>query len=355
MRAFLLIAALFAIQSVQAQFLKYSNEFLAIGTGARALALGGSNVATVNDVTSGYWNPAGLASLESPLQATLMHAEYFAGISKYDYGAVAKTLDSNSAVALSVIRFGTDDIPNTINLINSNGQIDYNAITRFSAQDWAFIGSYARKIKRLPGLSLGANMKVVRRTIGDFGGSWGVGIDVGLRYTKGNWMFGVCGRDVTTTYNAWSYTIDERTREVFTQTQNDIPVNSIELTAPKLVYAAAYSKRYKKFGGLLETNVVMTTDGMRNVLIKSEPFSFDPQVGIELDYDRLVYLRGGINNIQTIREAGRESLVLQPNFGVGVRIFSVFLDYALTNVGQQTGLLSHVFSLKVHIKPRTAS
>ena len=39
---------------------KYSNEFLAIGVGARALGMGSAYTAVVNDVTSGYWNPAGL-------------------------------------------------------------------------------------------------------------------------------------------------------------------------------------------------------------------------------------------------------------------------------------------------------
>ena len=43
-----------------AQFRKYSNEFLNIGAGARGLAMGSAQVASVNDGTAGYWNPAGL-------------------------------------------------------------------------------------------------------------------------------------------------------------------------------------------------------------------------------------------------------------------------------------------------------
>ncbi|MBO9572986.1 MAG: hypothetical protein J7497_12395, partial [Chitinophagaceae bacterium] len=68
-----------------AQFRKYSNEFLNIGAGARGLAMGSAQVASVNDGSSGYWNPAGLVNVKDNPQLSIMHAEYFAGIGKYDY------------------------------------------------------------------------------------------------------------------------------------------------------------------------------------------------------------------------------------------------------------------------------
>jgi len=348
---FLFCFALTVSQSLHAQVLKYSNEFLSIGVGSRALGMGQAVAASTDDVSSGYWNPAGLGRLKSPLQATFMHSEYFAGIAKYDYGAVAKTIDSSSAFAFSIVRFGVDDIPNTINLINSNGQIDYSKITRFSAQDYGFFLSYGRKLK-IKGLQVGGSFKIVRRTIGDFAGSWGVGLDGGLQYQKNNWQFGFMGRDISTTINAWSYNLDERTKEVFTQTGNEIPVNSTEITAPKLVFAAGRSFHFKKFSAYLEANANVTTDGYRNTLIKSKTVSVDPQVGLELSYSDIVRVRGGINNIQEVRDNGQKEMVVQPNFGLGVRIFNVYLDYALTNVGETTGLLSHVFSLKFHFQPK---
>ena len=47
-----------------AQFRKYSNEFLNIGAGARGLAMGSAQVASVQDGTAGYWNPAGLIGVK---------------------------------------------------------------------------------------------------------------------------------------------------------------------------------------------------------------------------------------------------------------------------------------------------
>jgi hypothetical protein len=340
---------------IKAQAPKYSNEFLAIGVGSQALGLGKAVTSTTNDITAGYWNPAGLVHIENNIQAAFMHSEYFAGIAKYDYGAVSKTIDSNSTAAFSVIRFGVDDIPNTTELINSNGQIDYNRITTFSAADYAFIGSYARKLK-YPGLSFGANVKVVRRIIGDFANSWGFGLDAGLQYRVKNFRAGIMFRDITGTFNAWSYSLSDRTKEIFTQTGNEIPVNSMEVTLPKIIPGLAYKFSFKKFNATPSLDLDITTDGKRNVLIKSKTISIDPHFGVELDYNKVVFLRAGINNIQEVKE--QNNIVVQtaqPNFGVGVKIFNITLDYALTNVGQQVGLLSHVFTIRANIDAKKKS
>ena len=131
---------------------KYSNEFLAIGIGADALGLANSVVAQTGNVNSGYWNPAGLVKCDKWLEVGLMHSEYFAGIAKYDYLGLSHSLDDKSTVGFSAIRFAVDDIPNTTQLIDNNGNIDYDRITTFTAADYAFLFSYARQIEKIPGL-----------------------------------------------------------------------------------------------------------------------------------------------------------------------------------------------------------
>src|SRR5206468_9355599 len=87
-----------------AQFRKYSNEFLNIGAGERGLAMGSAQVASVDDGSSGYWNPAGLVNVKDYPQLNLMHAEYFAGIGKYDFGSLALPLKDNSrTLALTLV------------------------------------------------------------------------------------------------------------------------------------------------------------------------------------------------------------------------------------------------------------
>ena len=121
------------IHQVNAQTKKYSNEFLSIGVSARALAMSNSTVAIVDDVTSGYWNPAGLSLVSSDIQVSLMHAEYFAGIAKYDYGSFTTKIDQSGALGFSIIRFAVDDIPDTSELIDAEGNINWDRIKSFSA------------------------------------------------------------------------------------------------------------------------------------------------------------------------------------------------------------------------------
>src|SRR5436190_7043259 len=104
--------------SATAQFRKYSNEFLNIGAGARGLSMGSSQVASVSDGTAGYWNPAGLTGIKDHPQLNLMHAEYFAGIGKYDYVNVAfPTANNKRTIGITGLRFAVDDIMNTLFLV----------------------------------------------------------------------------------------------------------------------------------------------------------------------------------------------------------------------------------------------
>ena len=130
-RNILIMLALLALTlCVRAQE-KYSNEFLSLGLGARGLGMANTMCALTDDVTSAYWNPAGLTRMDKRYQLALMHAEYFAGIAKYDYGGIGFKIDSNQSVAFSYIRFGVDNIMNTTQLIDDQGNVDYDRITYF--------------------------------------------------------------------------------------------------------------------------------------------------------------------------------------------------------------------------------
>ena len=335
---------------------KYSNEFLAIGVGARAHGMSGAVIATSNDVFSSYWNPAGLTALESPFQIGAMHAEWFGGIAKYDFLGVAKPLNASkkSVIGLSVIRFGIDQIPYTLNLVGPDGSINYDNITEFSAADYAIQGSYAQNWKNI---SIGGNLKVVRRIIGSFASAWGVGADLGIQYRTKNWRFAAVGRDITTTYNAWTATLTDKEKEVFTSTDNTIPKSSVEITKPTFFLAAAYlTPLSKKIDLTMEVDAGFATDGQRNVLISSKAFNVDPRVGFELGYQKIVWLRGGIGNFQRLKnedDPSKKDLNFQPNLGVGLKLGRLTVDYALTNIGNVSQVLySNIFSLKLDMKAK---
>ena len=112
----------------------------------------------------------------------------------------------------------------------------------------------------------------------------------------------------------------------------------------------------KTIGITGELNVDCTTDGKRNVLVSGE-ISFDPHLGIELDYNKLVFLRAGINNLQQVSTSSTaKEWVVQSNMGLGINLGKFArIDYAYSNFGSTSGALySHVISgiVKLQMKKK---
>lgn len=353
----------FAIHSYSiAQFRKYSNEFLNIGAGARGLAMGGAQIASIKDGTAGYWNPAGLTNIKDAPVLNIMHADYFAGIGKYDFASLAIPLtDKKRTIAFSVLRFAVDDIPNTLFLVEPDGSINYNNIRSFSSADYAFLLSYAQVIKKTENenLSFGVNAKIIRRSVGTFASAWGFGIDAGIQYHKNNWKLGIAARDVTTTFNAWSFQFTDKEKEVLYLTNNDIPVKSTELTAPRLIFGAGYNFKINQNLNLLtEANLDFTFDGKRNVLLSANPVSADPKLGVELSYKNIIFVRGGVNNFQKALSDGdtlnlKKVWIYQPAVGVGFQLKNMAIDYAFTNLANQSNpLYTHIFSVRLNMNKK---
>ena len=329
---------------------KYSNEFLNIGVDASALGMSNAVVASSNDVNSGYWNPAGLVHLEDS-EIAIMHSSYFANIANYNYIAFAMPLDDRSAVGLSLIRFGVDDILDTTKLIDQQGVINYDRINLFSAADYALIFSYAKKLP-ITGLNYGFNAKVIRRIIGDFASSWGFGLDVGIQFESNDWKFGLMARDITTTFNAWAIDAD-RLQDIKDAIpgQNQEEPEATELTLPKL--QLGMSKLFTfNYDYTLRTEIdLICRFEENNDVISSSFVSINPALGLEFGYTDLVFFRAGIGNFQNELQLDNSSpLTFQPNFGVGFKYNGIFLDYAFTDIGDQSAALySNVFSLKIDL------
>lgn len=322
-----------------------------IGVDAAALGMSGAVTATTNDVNSGYWNPAGLVHLQDN-QLALMHSSYFANIANYNYAAFAMPLDDRSAVGISMIRFGVDDILDTTQLIDQQGNINYDRINLFSAVDYGITLSYARKLP-ISGLNYGVNAKIIRRIIGDFATSWGFGLDLGIQFEHKNWKFGLMARDITTTFNAWSFDND-RLQDI----QNAIPgqnqeePEATELTLPKLQLGIAKTFVFDYDYALKVEMDLIARFEQNNDLIATSFVSINPALGFELGYIDLVYLRGGVGNFQNeIQFDNSETLTFQPNLGIGFKYNGIAIDYAITDIGDQSvALYSNVFSLKVDLE-----
>jgi hypothetical protein len=341
------------------QLRKYSNEFLNIGAGARGLAMGGAQVASAKDATAGYWNPAGLTGIKDHPNAGIMHAEYFGGIAKYDYLSVGMPIQDNKrALGISILRFAVDDIPNTLFLVEPDGRVNYDNIQSFSTADYAFLLSFAQKLKETEKrqLSFGLNAKVIYRKVGKFASAWGFGLDAGLQMHGQKWHAGIVARDVTTTFNAWSFTFTEKEKEVLYLTKNDIPVKSTELTAPRLIIGGGYDfKLGKSVSLMVEANVDVTFDGKRNTVLSGNTVSIDPHLGLEANIQNVFFVRAGVTNFQKGLQDGdttnqKKVWIYQPSAGAGFKIKNVMIDYSFTNLANQSNpLYTHIFSLRFNI------
>jgi hypothetical protein len=218
------LVALVLAGSTPASATQYAGEFLRIGVGARALGMGSAFVGLADDGSAAYWNPAGLATLARK-EVTAMHAEQFGSVVQYDYLSFATPLGGEGraaqALAVSLVRLGIDDIPDTRGLefidVNGNGKFDYPDDrllvdeSRFvfqSDNDVALLVSYAREVSR--GFTLGGNFKYIRQWMGDSLRSNGFGLDLAALYVgpKG-FSAGARLADATTTRILWNTGADE--------------------------------------------------------------------------------------------------------------------------------------------------
>jgi hypothetical protein len=337
------------IQSVDAQRL-YSNEFMNIGVGANSFAMGNATVAHIDDITSGYWNPAGLAAQKTMLTASLMHMPGFLNVVNHDYFALAYQLEKGKTVGLSLIRTAVDDIPGTNDLYDINGNLDYDRIKKFSVADYGFLFSYAQQSKN-ENFRYGANVKVIRRTVGDYASAWGFGFDLGTQYQAGKWKLGAVARDVTSTFNAWSFNNEELSITIADSTFNTSEASAIELTLPQVILGIARNFDLgKDYELLCEVNANLTFAGQRHTIISSDFANIDPNVGVQLGYKNTLFARAGVNNIQEVTDFGTEEISFIPNIGLGLHFKKLTIDYALTNAANQAiGDFSHVFSLQFAI------
>lgn len=344
-----LISCLFSLQ-IQAQ--SFSNEFLSIGVGAKAQAMGKSITASVNDVTAGFWNPAGLARLDHDgWQFGAMHAEWFAGVGKFDYlSGTINAGNRNRRIGLSLIRFGIDGIPNTLNLFEEDGTINYDNVVPFSAADYALIASMGQNLKKdSDSWTIGGNLKLIYRNIGPFASAFGFGLDGGIQHHGEKWKLGLMLKDITGTFNAWNFTFTEDEINVLELTENEIPENSVEVTKPQAILGAGRFFQLKgDFELYSEINFQATTDGKRNTLIKSNTISIAPSLGFELDFKKFIFGRVGFNNISQDTDIGSSPFwTLDPSVGIGIMFKKLSIDYAFTDIGEQrNSTFSHVISLK---------
>lgn len=303
------------------KFAKYAGEFLSIGVGARALGMGGAFTSVANDVTAGYWNPAGLAEL-SNTHLILMHDERFAGIVNYDYIGLALKPVSLFSFAFSIIRVGVDDIPYTNNAFldnNGNGifdpdidRLDPEKISFISSSDWIMITSFARSINEK--FSFGGNVKFIYRKIGENSGI-GIGFDIGIKYKFSGFTIGAILKDATSTLIAWD-------------------TGRNELVTPSII--AGISREFEILWGKFIPSVDLITrfEGRNKTSMLGTDFvSLDLNLGGEYTFKEKISIRSGFTENKEL------------TLGAGLKLNRLDVDYSFAKFNSELGN-THRISLK---------
>ncbi len=152
-----------------------SAQFLKIGVGSRAIALGGAYVAEANDLSALYWNPAGLTRMRGSA-VQLAYTDYLADV-QYNFAAVGTNLGSLGSIAASIIFLDSGDM--TVRTVQRPDP-DVATAERFSVQDLAMQLSYAKALTDR--FSIGTTVKYVRETIWNSSAS-SMAFDIGLVFT----------------------------------------------------------------------------------------------------------------------------------------------------------------------------
>jgi hypothetical protein len=302
------MAALVPVAGGQAQtgIAKYAGEFISTGVGARALAMGGAFVALANDVTAGYWNPAGLSRINYP-EFILMHDSEFGSLVNHDYGAVAIPVGTSTSLGLSIIRVGVDDIADTRNAgVDANGNLTYDPtqftrvdpgrVTYFNAADWALYFTYSHRQNET--FSYGANVKLIRRDLAEYS-AMGIGFDIGFLYCPfENLSFGANLQDITTTLVAWN----TGRNDLISPTVKIGSAYFIDLLGGRIAPAADFDIRFENRRSASEAHI--------------GPVSFDFHGGMEYDFRNLIALRAGYSEVK------------QLTLGAGVHLPKLNIDYS---------------------------
>ncbi|MFH1502487.1 MAG: PorV/PorQ family protein [Candidatus Eisenbacteria bacterium] len=265
---------------------KYAGEFLTHGVGARALGMGSAFVAVANDVTAGYWNPAGVTDVDGRA-VQLMHAETFGDVVNYDTGAYVHPLDGDAALAVTIVRLAVDDIPFT-DFDEDEERIYYDAarITLESDSETAMLVTYGRRLTDR--LRVGGNLKLITKSIANYT-CYGAGFDLGAKFDV--WEGTTVGanlQDVTTTFLSW----DTKERELIMPTAKLGVAQAFDLPSMGGVLTLAADADFR-----FENRALADQYHLGSV-------SADTHYGAEFVYREKVGVRGGFSMGQLTAGAG---------------------------------------------------
>ena len=299
---------------------RYTASFLKIGVGARFLGMGNSGVAIGGEVSSFYWNPAGLAGINY-MKTQFMYASQYGGfgtsLGSFQHAGLVMPIKGDASIAFNWIRFAVNDIPTYPELEGRNFvQRLYNPAIRANGiptgyiqdRENAYFISFARNNRvtldlgwlyfKVPiDIPFGINFKVVHINLGSEN-AFGIGFDLGAMIkfdvndivasqTLGKLSFGFILKDLSNTTLSWS-----------TRHRDSVK--------PNLNWGFAY-----------DHNLVSLKSRIKIALGFDSAGTNDWGSGIEWELLERIFIRAGLKNKRFTTGAGITMSVFRVDYSLG--------------------------------------
>jgi len=315
---------------------RYAGDFMEIGSGVRALGLGGAFTAVADDGSAIYWNASGISQLKR-IEVGLMRSFLYEGLAYYDHITYCQPLPNDVTIGANWTRLSIPDVPvfSEDHLIGTtidqrvtypNLQLPGVPDETFTATDDILQFAFSKHMHHdlnlgwvffeLPiDIHFGGNVKYIKRSIQEFSGT-GTGFDLSMLSRNdlsqwfdvrwlGEFAIGLNLQDVGNTSITW---------DTVSRNSDEIVMNT------KLGFS------YKQSLPPLKSTLLLATDTDYHIYGQRQRY------GAELQYDEIVAGRMGYDD---------------ENFSAGLSVgfFDVNLDYAfITNVLGN----SHRIGLRIH-------
>lgn len=322
----ILVMAFTLVSSLNAQLLRTTSkvgttsaQFLKIGTGARAISLGGAYSALGNDIYSIYWNPAGIARTNNNTEFAFNHAEWLADMS-YDFAAGAINLGDLGVVSASFTLFSVpEEEVRTFESPEGDGR-------KWDANSISIAIGYAKNLTDR--FSIGFQAKFIREKIWNSSAT-GFAFDVGTLYRTpfNDLMIGAAisnfGTPMTLDGRDLQFNADPNDN-LNTGTNNipaDYTTNSFDLPLTFRIGLAMdlYENRFFRVTGSVDA--IHPNDNTEYV-----------NSGVEFAYDELFFVRVGYKSL--FKENSEEGLTLGGGIKYSFNGTKIYLNYGYADYGR---------------------
>ena len=294
---------------------------LLIPVGSVGTSLAGANLSNVTGLEAMYWNPAGLAMLNSSrAEVMFSHMNYFADMKVEYFGGVA-SLGSLGNLGFSVKSLNVGDIAET-----TEAQPEGTGAIFHPNYIIANLGYGKQMTDRI---RFGTNIKVINESVANIN-STGFAFDFGIQYVGGKTglTFGIALKNLGPSMRFNGSGLDrvvvglngQTSVERVTLQDYDLPTN--------LEIGVGYSKNIGS-----KVNFALSA-AFQNSSFSSDEYRF----GLEMNYMNYFFIRGALNATPNFNSGDR---LFGPTFGAGVRYpfgsVSVGFDYAYRTINSDSG------------------